>query len=207
MSAVTSPSPPPARSSEPCPMCGAQLHPEQEWCTRCGAAARTRLAATPNWKLPTFAVALVVALSLGVLAAAVIKLVGNSSSPASTAASALPLAGRTAAAAASAPASGTATTTATPTTGAGGVAGGALAPASGSSARTAVPRKAGSGAAGTLRRRRLRNGVLSPTGRAPLTGSRPSKARSRPTPAEAVGKLKIAPAKIVPGTEGVGAGR
>jgi hypothetical protein len=63
-----------------CPLCGAPLHPEQEWCLKCGAAARTRLAATPNWKGPVIALVLVIAVSLGVLAAALIKLAGESSS-------------------------------------------------------------------------------------------------------------------------------
>jgi hypothetical protein len=58
-------------------LCGAPLHPEQEWCLRCGAAARTRLSATPNWKAPIVIVAVVAALSLGVLAAALVKLAGD----------------------------------------------------------------------------------------------------------------------------------
>ena len=70
-------SPPPG---EACPLCGAPLHPEQEWCVHCGAAARTRLAAAPNWKKPIAVLALVVALSLGVIAAALIALAGNSTS-------------------------------------------------------------------------------------------------------------------------------
>ncbi|MBA3808295.1 MAG: hypothetical protein H0X28_07865, partial [Solirubrobacterales bacterium] len=59
---------------EVCPLCGAPLHPEQEWCLRCGAAARTRLAASPNWKAPLLGALLVAVLSLGVLAAALVKL-------------------------------------------------------------------------------------------------------------------------------------
>ena len=38
-------------------MCQAPLHPDQEWCLRCGAAARTRLAASPGWKGLTSALA------------------------------------------------------------------------------------------------------------------------------------------------------
>jgi hypothetical protein len=68
--------PPPA--DEACPLCGAPLDPEQEWCLRCGAAARTRLAASPAWKTPVIALAVIVALSLGVLAAALVKLAGGS---------------------------------------------------------------------------------------------------------------------------------
>jgi predicted nucleic acid-binding Zn ribbon protein len=61
---------------EVCPLCGAPLKPEQSWCLRCGAAARTRLAAQPKWKALVVALLLVVVLSLGVLAAALVKLAG-----------------------------------------------------------------------------------------------------------------------------------
>jgi hypothetical protein len=63
-------------------LCDTPLHPEQEWCLRCGAAARTRLAATPGWKAPIIALTVVVALSLGVLTAALVDLAGNSGSSA-----------------------------------------------------------------------------------------------------------------------------
>jgi len=71
--------PPPASNpgGEACPLCGSPLHPEQEWCLSCGAAARTRLAASPNWKAPLVAAVVVVVLSLGVLAAALVKLAGD----------------------------------------------------------------------------------------------------------------------------------
>jgi hypothetical protein len=65
---------------EACPLCGTPLSPEQDWCLRCGAAARTRLAATPNWKTPIATIAVVAALALAVLAAALVKLAGGSSS-------------------------------------------------------------------------------------------------------------------------------
>jgi predicted amidophosphoribosyltransferase len=61
---------------EVCPLCGAPLAEEQSWCLRCGAAARTRLAAQPKWKGLVIALVLVVVLSLGVLAAALVKLAG-----------------------------------------------------------------------------------------------------------------------------------
>ncbi len=67
-----------ASPSEACPLCGAPLHPQQEWCLSCGAAARTRLAAAPNWKGPMATLAVVSALSLGVLAAALVKLAAGS---------------------------------------------------------------------------------------------------------------------------------
>jgi peptidylprolyl isomerase len=60
-----------------CPLCGAPLRPEQEWCLQCGAAARTRLATSSNWRAPIIAVAVVVALSLGVLAASLVTLAGE----------------------------------------------------------------------------------------------------------------------------------
>ncbi len=63
-----------------CPLCGTPLSPEQDWCLRCGAAARTRLAATPNWRAPIATVAVVAALALAVLAAALVKLAGGSGS-------------------------------------------------------------------------------------------------------------------------------
>lgn len=66
------------QATEACPLCGAPLAEEQEWCLRCGAAARTRLAAAPGWKGPVVAVAVVAALALGVIAAALVKLAGDS---------------------------------------------------------------------------------------------------------------------------------
>ncbi len=75
-----------APAPEACPLCGAPLPPEQEWCLRCGAAARTRLATSSNWKAPIIAVAVVATLSLGVLAASLVKLAGNFGSTATSAA-------------------------------------------------------------------------------------------------------------------------
>lgn len=80
--ASPSPSIAPTRPAviEACPLCGAQLDPRQDWCLSCGAAARTRLAATPNWKGPVATIAVVAVLALGVLAAALVKLAGGSGS-------------------------------------------------------------------------------------------------------------------------------
>ncbi len=61
---------------EVCPLCVAPLRPEQDWCLRCGTGARTRLAAPPKWKGLVVAFVLVVVLSLGVLAAALVELTG-----------------------------------------------------------------------------------------------------------------------------------
>jgi hypothetical protein len=81
---IPAPPPPRAPAGEACPLCGAPLHPEQEWCLRCGAAARTRLAASPSWKGPIATLAVVVALAVGVLAASLIKLAGGSTAPTTT---------------------------------------------------------------------------------------------------------------------------
>jgi hypothetical protein len=78
------PGPTPRHLIEACPLCGAPLDPEQDWCLNCGAAARTRLAATPNWRAPAATVAVIVALALGVLAAALVKLAGGSGSSSAT---------------------------------------------------------------------------------------------------------------------------
>jgi RNA polymerase subunit RPABC4/transcription elongation factor Spt4 len=72
----------PPTTGEACPLCGALLHPEQEWCLSCGAAARTRLAAAPRWRGLVVVVAVIVVLCLGVLAAALVKLAGSSSATA-----------------------------------------------------------------------------------------------------------------------------
>jgi hypothetical protein len=127
---------------EACPLCGAPLHPQQEWCLRCGAAARTRLAPAPNWRLPLVALAVVIVLALGVLAAALVKLAGSESptalvtrtvtSPA--AAPPAPTAPGASSPGASTTAPLTPATPATPGTGAGGTATGGTAP--GASATT-----------------------------------------------------------------------
>jgi hypothetical protein len=67
----------PAPVDAACPLCGAPLDHDQEWCMRCGAAARTRLAAPTNWKAPIVALALVVTFALGGLAAALVKLASS----------------------------------------------------------------------------------------------------------------------------------
>jgi hypothetical protein len=61
---------------ESCPLCGAPLQATQEWCLGCGAAARTRLAATPRWRAPVIGLFLVIVLALGALTAALVSLAG-----------------------------------------------------------------------------------------------------------------------------------
>lgn len=77
MSALAPPSAPEdVVAREACPLCGAPIRSEQNWCLRCGAAARTRLAAQPKWKALVVTLMVVVVLSLAVLAAALVKLAG-----------------------------------------------------------------------------------------------------------------------------------
>jgi hypothetical protein len=68
--------PPPAGIGEWCPLCGSALLDEQDWCLHCGAAARTRLAATPRWRVPVAAVTIVLVVSLAILIASLVKLIG-----------------------------------------------------------------------------------------------------------------------------------
>jgi hypothetical protein len=76
---------PTAQPAEGCPLCGSALGSEQEWCLRCGAAARTRLASTPNWRAPLVVLGLIIVLGLGVLTAALVSLAGGSgNTPATT---------------------------------------------------------------------------------------------------------------------------
>ncbi|MDX6726584.1 MAG: hypothetical protein QOK49_1389 [Baekduia sp.] len=59
---MSAPGTPPGPEPVPlrCPRCGAHVAPEQDWCLECGAPARTRLAPTPNWRLPIIALATIV---------------------------------------------------------------------------------------------------------------------------------------------------
>jgi hypothetical protein len=71
--------PPPAeaptqvvRHAITCPSCGARIEGDQAWCTECGLAARTRIAETPNWRLPLI---LAGALALGAIVALIVAFV------------------------------------------------------------------------------------------------------------------------------------
>lgn len=61
---------------ELCPLCGGPLRRDQDWCLRCGAAARTRLAAPPKWKLLVVSLITVAVLALAVLVVALVTLAG-----------------------------------------------------------------------------------------------------------------------------------
>jgi hypothetical protein len=178
-------------SAEACPLCTAPLAPEQEWCLRCGAAARTRLAATPHWRGPLIAIAVVAALSLGVLTAALVKLVGPSSNAnrpvASSSAPTLPIATTPAvtAGAAVAPTAGT---------GAAGAGAGVAGTGAGTSVGTG---SVGTGAAASAARGSLSDGLgathTSPT----LTSSvRPPQPRAANTTTD--GRTGTLPTAISP---------
>ncbi|MDP1847271.1 MAG: hypothetical protein Q8K79_05730 [Solirubrobacteraceae bacterium] len=80
--------PPPQQLPEPgsmrCPRCSSPIAPEQDWCLECGAPARTRLAPTPNWQLPTVAIGAIVAIAGALLAFAFVKLTSDDDVPAGT---------------------------------------------------------------------------------------------------------------------------
>lgn len=67
-----------------CPRCSAAVGPDQDWCLECGAPARTRLAPTPNWRVPTLAIGAIVLLAGALLAFAFVKLTGDDNVPAGT---------------------------------------------------------------------------------------------------------------------------
>jgi hypothetical protein len=74
----------PAHGSLRCPRCSATVGPEQDWCLECGAPARTRLAQTPNWQLPTVAIGAIVLIAGAMLAFAFVKLSSDGGAPAAT---------------------------------------------------------------------------------------------------------------------------
>lgn len=73
-----------------CPRCSAPIGPDQDWCLECGAPARTRLAPTPNWQLPTVAIGAIVAIAGALLAFAFVRLTSDDgAAPAGTTPSAV----------------------------------------------------------------------------------------------------------------------
>lgn len=67
-----------------CPRCSATVGPEQDWCLECGAPARTRLAPTPNWQLPTVAIGAIILLAGALLAFAFVDLTADDGATAGT---------------------------------------------------------------------------------------------------------------------------
>ena len=64
-----------------CPRCSSPVGPEQDWCLECGAPARTRLAPTPNWQMPTVAIGAIIAIAGALLAFAFVKLTNDDDVP------------------------------------------------------------------------------------------------------------------------------
>jgi hypothetical protein len=75
---------PPEEQAIACPRCATPLGPEQEWCLTCGAAARTRLVPTPNWRAPLVVLAIVALLAGAALAVAFAALTRDSPTAAPT---------------------------------------------------------------------------------------------------------------------------
>lgn len=73
----TDPSESPSLGTMRCPRCSAPVAAEQDWCLECGAPARTRLAPTPNWQVPTLAIGAIVLIAGALLAFAFVKLTGD----------------------------------------------------------------------------------------------------------------------------------
>lgn len=71
------PQQPPELDSISCPRCASPIGPEQDWCLECGAPARTRLAPTPNWRIPTVAIGAIIAIAGALLAFAFVKLTSD----------------------------------------------------------------------------------------------------------------------------------
>jgi uncharacterized paraquat-inducible protein A len=65
---------PPEPGTIACPRCQTAVGPEQQWCLHCGAAARTRLVPTPNWRAPLLVLALIALLAAVALAIAFAEL-------------------------------------------------------------------------------------------------------------------------------------
>jgi hypothetical protein len=90
---VSGPPQPPGHDPEtiPCPRCSAPVGGDQDWCLECGAPARTRLAQTPNWRLPTVAIGAIVLLAGALLAFAFVKLTSDDNAAPAAATSTAPV--------------------------------------------------------------------------------------------------------------------
>lgn len=77
------------RPAFPCPRCGAEVAPDQSWCTECGLAARTRLAPVPRWKAPLIAAGAIGLAAIGTLIVAFLVVTADNA-PLPTTATAAP---------------------------------------------------------------------------------------------------------------------
>ena len=115
---------PPTEPLTNCPRCSAPLAPDQDWCLNCGLAARTRLAPTPDWRIPLVAAIVAALLGAGGLVFAFLELTSDngpvttstSTAPATTGTTAPPTTTATTPATTTTPSTTTATTPATTTT-------------------------------------------------------------------------------------------
>jgi hypothetical protein len=62
-----------------CPICGARIARQQDWCLECGTGARTRMVPTPNWRLPIATLIAVIAIAGAALAVALVSLTNDTS--------------------------------------------------------------------------------------------------------------------------------
>lgn len=69
------------RQSLDCPRCGKPVQAAQDWCLSCGAAARTRLLRSPNWRRPLAVLAILAALSLVAFAVSFVDLTEDPTPP------------------------------------------------------------------------------------------------------------------------------
>ncbi len=74
-----------------CPRCSSPVPGDQDWCLECGAPARTRLAQTPNWRLPTVAIGAIVLVAGALLAFAFVKLTNDNDAAPAAATSTTPI--------------------------------------------------------------------------------------------------------------------
>jgi len=96
-----------------CPRCGQTVAPDQGWCLHCGAAARTRIAKTPRWRLPLIFAAIIAALALATIGYSFAKLTADAGRLADAPVTTAAPAGQPPAAQTTAPLPGTPATTAT----------------------------------------------------------------------------------------------
>jgi hypothetical protein len=88
------PEPSPTEPLTQCPRCSAPLDADHDWCLECGLAARTRLAPTPDWRIPLVAAIVAALLGVGGLAFAFVELTSDDgpvvTTPATTATTTAP---------------------------------------------------------------------------------------------------------------------
>jgi hypothetical protein len=69
------------RGPVPCPRCGKTVAPGEDWCLKCGAAARTKIVPPPDWRKPVAVLATLLALSVVAIAVAFVDLTNDPTPP------------------------------------------------------------------------------------------------------------------------------